>query len=91
MAIAEKNGQLFYGSTAFTTSLNQSLKINLTPTTKDQMTKKMKQLITDNSADVLSTQIINYSQSDIEILKPTECDCECEISETSDYYIKSSN
>ncbi len=104
MAIAEKNGQLFYGSTAFTTSLNQSLEIKPTTTTKDQMTKNMKQLIPDHSADVLSmptqiinsadtllTQIINYSQSDIEKLRPTECECDCVPSERSDYYIKPSN
>lgn len=93
MAIAEKNGQLFYGSTAFTTSLNQSLEIKLTTTTRDQMIKTIKQLIPDESSNDLSIpkQIIDDSLSDIEKLRPKECECDCVPSERSDYYIKPSN
>ena len=84
LAMAEHDGKLYFGKTEFMTSLKQSPEIQLLVTTKEQMNLDVTKLGIDDfsfnahdSKNADSIRKVELKLSEIEKLKPRDCNCNC--------------
>lgn len=84
LAIGERNGEILYGTTTFTTNQDQHLKVSVDEIAQAEFKIAISKLnfdslsiVTAASKNADSIRSIDVQLNEIEKLKPTSCDCDC--------------
>ena len=84
LAMGESHGQIVFGKLDFLTSYQQALDISPVITTREEMNAAINSLAIDrltvqanDSKNAAAMRATDKQLSDIERLKPKDCDCDC--------------